>query len=260
MRDINFNSFVYPVTDLPDMLNSQLQRGVGVGIEYLTYDWVGTNIDTVKSLIKGNLSIYANNFNELLKTRRGFDQYGVELEGGYRIIDLLVNRGIVQALDPSSQGIKVVVGWAATGGGGLMEPELVSAIKDTQLSMYLNVTDYDINVLDKEGGAVRIIATLFPQQERVLLSSEADIFADNEARLRRRERREKYKPLFQSQTDNEVDPEKPDEKKEPSSTTEEASEGEDLSKLRDQYDEEIRQEMENSRQDLLRKLLLNNAV
>ena len=258
--EIKFNSFVDPVTDLQDMLNSQLQRGVGVGIEYLTYDWVGTNIDTVKSLIKGNLSIYANNFNELLKTRRGFDQYGVELEGGYRIIDLLVNRGIVQALDPSSQGIKVVVGWAATGGGGLMEPELVSAIKDTQLSMYLNVTDYDINVLDKEGGAVRIIATLFPQQERVLLSSEADIFADNEARLRRRERREKYKPLFQSQTDNEVDPEKPDEKKEPSSTTEEASEGEDLSKLRDQYDEEIRQEMENSRQDLLRKLLLNNAV
>jgi len=251
--EIKFNSFVDPVTDLQDMLNSQLQRGVGVGIEYLTYDWVGQFISTAKKQIVGKLAIYAHNFNELLKTRRGFDQNGVELEGGYRIIDILIPDGIKK--DPNKSSVRAVVGWASTGGGGILEPELASAIGDTQISLDLGVNDYDIDIMDQDGGAVRIVANMYPRTEALTLTTQADIFADSEVRRKRKERRKAFQDLVRFNADKEVDPTKPDDKASKDSLTEE-----ERNKLQSQYEEAIQQEMENSSQDILKKLLLNDSI
>jgi hypothetical protein len=52
--EFKFSSFVDPVDDLQSMLNSELQRGVGVGIESFDFNFVGVQPATVKKDIEAN--------------------------------------------------------------------------------------------------------------------------------------------------------------------------------------------------------------
>jgi len=248
--EIKFNSFVDPVTDLQELLNSQLQRGIGVGIEYLSYDWVGPYISVADKMLTGKLAIYAQNFNELLKTRRGFDQHGVELEGGYRIIDMLLPDALRR--DPNQSSLKAVVGWAATGGGGILEPELVSAIEDTQLSIDLGVVDYNIDILDQDGGAVRVVVDLYPRTQALTMNTAADIFADSTVRARRKKRKEVFRELTSKQ--KVVDPTSPD------TGVGNCLEDEEIAKLKEIYDKAVQVDMDNSAKSLMEKLLANKSI
>lgn len=255
--EMKFNTFVDPITDLQEMLNSQSQRGVGVGIESLDYTFIGTNPDTAKRQISGKLAIYAQNFNELFKTRRGFDQDGVEFEGGYRVIDLV--RGGLGGLaedtkqpDPDNFTLKIVAGWGATGGGGLLEPELVSALKDTQITMIVTVGDYDLNILDDQGGAVRFLLDFYPRIEAVSLTTDSDVLANQETRKKRKERKKIFGDLITSQ--KEVDPE---------AATEESTSclsEEEIKKLKQLYDADVAKDLEESSQSLLAGLLESDLI
>jgi hypothetical protein len=255
--EMKFNTFVDPITDLQEMLNSQSQRGVGVGIESLDYTFIGTNPDTAKRQIQGNLVIYAQNFNELFKTRRGFDQDGVEFEGGYRIIDL-VRGGLggftedQKSPDPNNFTLKIVVGWGATGGGGTLEPELVSALKDTQITMIVTVGDYDLNIMDEQGGAVRFILDFYPRIEAVSLTNDSDVLANQETRKKRKERKKIFGDLITSQ--KEVDPESASEE-----STSCFSE-EQITELKRMYDADVAKDLEESSQSLLAGLLESNLI
>jgi len=254
--EIKFNSFVDPITDLQDMLNSREQRGVGVGIEYLSYSLFGSNPDTAKRQVSGKLAIYAQNFNELFKTRRGFDQDGIEFEGGYRIIDLVL-QSLGQAGrigDPMNYTLKIVVGWGATGGGGILEPVLVNALKDTQLTMNLSVADYDIEILDDQGGGggVRVVLDLHPRLEAVSLTNDSDVLADEETRNARRNRKKVFENLIRGEKVS--DPSKANGGQSNCLTPKE------IKTLKSIYDADIARDIENSQGSLLRQLLISGLV
>ncbi len=249
--EMKFGTFVDPVADLQSMLNSQSQRGVGVGIESVTYKFIGKNPDTAKRQIQGTLNIYAQNFNELFKVRRGFDQDGLEYEDGYRIIDL-VTEGIRPGSLEEKFSLKMIVGWGATGGGGILEPDLVNALKDTQLSMIVTVADYNINIMDEAGGGVRLQITFYPRLESVSLTTDADVLADENTRKKRKERKETFERLIN--TEKEVDPESPDGGSVNCLTDKE------VMALKAAYDADIAKDIENSSQDLLKKLLESGAI
>jgi len=252
--EIKFNSFVDPITDLQDMLNSREQRGVGVGIEYLQYSLIGPNPDVAKKQVIGKLAIYAQNFNELFKTRRGFDQDGVEFEGGYRIIDLLLQSlGTAGRInDPNNYSLKIVVGWGASGGGGILEPALVSAIKEMQLTTIVSVGDYDIDIQDDQGGSVRVVLDFYPRLEAVTLARGSDVLADEATRKKRKQRKNIFDKLVRSE--KLVDPEKPD------GGSERCLSAEQIKELKASYDKDVRRDIQNSQSTLLRKLQESNLI
>lgn len=252
--EIKFNSFVDPITDLQDMLNSREQRGIGVGIEYLSYSLYGSNPDTAKTQVNGKLAIYAQNFNELFKVRRGFDQDGVEFEGGYRIIDLLLQSlgGAGRINDPNNYSLKIVAGWGATGGGGLLEPVLVNTLKEMQLTMVVTVGSYQIDVLEDQGGAVRVILNFYPRLEAVSLTRDSDVLADEVTRDKRKKRKEVFNELIESK--GVVDVENPD------GESKSCLSAEEIKKLKSIYDADVLKDIENSQGSLLRALLTSGLI
>jgi hypothetical protein len=195
--EFKFNSFVDPQDDLQNMLNSQLQRGVGVGIEYFNWKLVGVQPETAKKDIQADLSIFAQNFNELFRERVTVDSDGKPLDwGGYRIIDLMMQppplapggNPTKRKYNPNSYELKVIIGWAATGGGGIISPELASALKNTQVTLFLGVEDHEF--IFKDDGSVRFNVSFRARIESVMLDERSDVMSDNASRARRRERRE----------------------------------------------------------------------
>ena len=201
--EFKFNSFVDPIEDLQNMLNSRLQRGVGIGIKQFSWDLQGVQPETAKKDIRAKLVIHAQNFNELFSSRSAVDQHGITLDGGYRIIDLVIQQARYRYIteedgdlgkqkyrkeNPNFHEIKVVVGWAATGGGGIISPDLSNALKDTQLTMLLNIVDHDLNFSDD--GSVDLTIEYRARVESVMLDIRSDVLADEATRRERKQRQQ----------------------------------------------------------------------
>ena len=204
--EFKFNSFVDPQDDLENMLNSQLQRGVGIGIEYFNWNLIGVQPETSKKDIEATLSIFAQNFNELFRERVTVDSDGKMLDwGGYRIMDLLLQplplspggNPAKRKYNPNSYELKAVVGWAATGGGGIISPELASALKNTQATLFLSVEDHEF--VFKDDGSVRCVIKFRARLETVMLDNRSDVLSDAASRARREERRELVNDVVRQQ-------------------------------------------------------------
>ena len=204
--EFKFNSFVDPQLDLENMLNSQLQRGVGIGIEYFNWNLIGVQPETSKKDIEATLSIFAQNFNELFRERVTVDSDGKLLDwGGYRIMDLLLQplplspggNPAKRKYNPNSYELKAVVGWAATGGGGIISPELASALKNTQATLFLAVEDHEF--VFKDDGSVRCVIKFRARLETVMLDNRSDVLSDAASRARREERRELVNDVIRQQ-------------------------------------------------------------
>jgi len=255
--EMKFRNYVDPVDDLQAMLDSQLQRGVGVGIEYFKYDLVGVQPATAKKDIRARLSIYAQNFNELFKTRTAVDQVGKQLEGGYRMIDLVLlepkyrfiqeegQNQKMRAFNPNFYEIKVVVGWAATGGGGLLSSDLTNAIRENQLTMFLTVTNHTFDF--KEDGSVRLNLDFRARVESMMLDVRSDVLSDAKTRQRRKERKDKVREIELAQA-------------ELKKQKKEACSDDKIKELQEAYTAGVEKERENSYQSLLRGLMQNNAI
>ncbi len=200
--EFKFNSFVDPQRDLQEMLNSQMQRGVGIGINSFSWDLQGVQPFTSKKDIRAKLSIFAQNFNELFKERTAVDQHGVLLEGGYRIIDLVLlearHRYITEedgdrknqkilVENPNFYELKAVVGWAATGGGGIISSDLSNGLKQTQSTMFLGMVDHEFKFNDD--GSVHLEIEYRARIESVMLDVRSDVLSDEATRKEREKRR-----------------------------------------------------------------------
>ena len=254
--EMEFSTYVDPVKDLQAMLDSQLQRGVGVGIESFNFNFVGVQPATVKKDIEAKLVIFAQNFNELFRRRQGFDQNGLTLQGGYRFIDLLLlepkyrflqepdaNQKI-REFNPNFYEIKVRAGWAATGGGGLLSDDLSSAIKDNQVEMFLVVTDHQFQFNDD--GSVRLSINFRARIESLLLDKRSDVLFDEETIRRREERRNKINELALAKSKLNEDKVK--------------CEDDTIKQLKQLYEENRAREREDSYLSLLQTLMLEGCI
>ena len=254
--EFEFSSFVDPVKDLQSMLNSTLQRGVGVGIESFNFSFIGVQPATAKKDIKAQLIIHAQNFNELFKTRPGIDQRGVTLEGGYRIIDLILlepkfrfvnEKGVnrkTREFNPNFYEIKVVAGWAATGGGGVISDDLSSAIKDNQVEMFLTTTDNKFDFRDD--GSVRLILDFRARIETLMMDKRSDVLFDPPTIARRDERKNKI---------NEIS------SKRAVMTREKVKcEDDSIKELRALYEQTIEKEREDSYLSILKQLIFEGCI
>tara|TARA_R110002020_G_scaffold51969_1_gene146599 strand:- start:2066 stop:5035 length:2970 start_codon:yes stop_codon:yes gene_type:complete len=254
--ELEFSSYVDPVKDLQSMLDSSLQRGVGVGIESFTFDFQGVQPATAKKDIVANLTIYAQNFNELFKFRQGVDQNGKPLEGGYRIIDLVLlepkyrfmtEKGTNQKLrefNPNFYEIKVRAGWAATGGGGLLPDDLTSAIKDNQVEMFLVVVEHEFEFQDD--GSVRLKLQFRARIESLLLDKRSDVLFDPATIARRDERRNKINEIALAKSQL--------------SSQKVKCEEDTLKQLRALYEETVEKEREDSYLSILKQMMIEGCI
>jgi hypothetical protein len=154
--------------------------------------------------------------------------------------------------DPNNFTLKIIVGWGATGGGGILEPELVSALKDTQITMIVTVGDYDLNIMDEQGGAVRLLLDFYPRIEAVSLTTDSDVMANKAIREKRKARKKMFNDLINKQ--KEVDPEAAEEE-----STSCLDEGQ-IKILKTMYDADVAKDMAESSQSLIKGLLEANLV
>ena len=256
--EMQFSTYVDPVLDLQSMLNSQLQRGVGIGIESFTFNFKGVQPATAKKDIEAKLVVYAQNFNELFKTRPGIDQNGRSLEGGYRIIDLVLlepkYRNVleentnkkIREFNPNFYEIKVRAGWGATGGGGLLSDDLSAAIKDNQVEMFLVVTKHEFQFQDD--GSVRLVLDFRARIESVLLDKRSDVLFSEEVIARREERAKKINEISTARIAL-------NQSKENSDCTDDS-----IKELRKIYEQTVEVEREQAYLSLLKELTSNNCI
>ena len=255
--ELKFRSFVDPEDDLQSMLNSELQRGVGVGIESFNFNFIGVQPATVKKDIEANLVVYAQNFNELFKTRQGEDQDGKPKS--YRIIDLVLlepkfkdklkpgSSLKTRVFNPSFYRIKVNAGWAATGGGGLLSDDLTSAIKDNQVEMFLTLIDHRFDFQDD--GSVRLSMQFRASLESYMLDKRSDVLFEPSVRSMREAR---------LKTLNEISSAKSKLNEQGKNVCKDID-GE-IAKLRKSYEQTIEREREESYLSLLKTLLAEGCI
>jgi hypothetical protein len=252
--EFKFGNFVDPVNDLQEMLDSTLQRGVGIGIERFSYKFRGVNPATAKRDIEANLVIYAQNFNELFKYRPGIDERGKPFT--YRVIDLVLlepkyrfleegNNRKQREFNPHFYEIRAVAGWAATGGGGLISSEMWNAIRETQLSMFLTAINHRFNF--KEDGSVRLDVTFTARVESMMLDNRSDVLSDPETRRNRIERKKKVEEVLKKASKAKTDKES-------------ACEDAEIEKLKIAYRDRVERERENSYLSLLKELTKENLI
>lgn len=254
--EFEFSSYVDPVKDLQSMLDSSLQRGVGVGIESFNFDFQGVQPATAKKDIVANLTIFAQNFNELFKFRQGADQRGKPLEGGYRIIDLILlepkyrfitekaKNQKLREFNPNFYEIKVRAGWGATGGGGILSDTLSSAIKDNQVEMFLTVVEHEFEFQDD--GSVRLKLQFRARIESLLLDKRSDVMFDTATIARREERRNKINEIALAKSQMALQKVK--------------CEDDTIKQLRALYEQTIEEEREESYLSILKQLTLEGCV
>tara|TARA_R100001129_G_scaffold181935_1_gene161870 strand:+ start:1208 stop:3757 length:2550 start_codon:yes stop_codon:yes gene_type:complete len=197
--EIKFPNFIDPATDLQSMLDSSLQRGVGVGIESFSWKYIGENPFTAKKDLEATLIIYAQNFNELLKERHGVDSAGVTRT--YRIIDLIVRQPITikdgddpKANNPEFYRTKLAAGWATSPGGTVIADDrkgLDQALKDMVEIMDLGLVDHVYDI--KEDGSVRLTMTLRPYFELAGYEPNANVMTSPGVRQLKEDTAEKIK-------------------------------------------------------------------
>ena len=256
-RDVEFkfNSFVDPITDLQEMLNSQLQRGVGIGIDRFDWSLVGVQPETSKKDIKATLVLQAQNFNEIFKTRDAVDHEGKIKEGGYRMIDLIVlepmlqkDEGITKQRKPNPNfyEIKVVVGWASTGASAVISEDLRAALKNTQLTMYLILEDHNFDF--KDDGSVKLSLEYRARIESLMLDNRSDVLADKETRDRRQKRKDLVNEVRRASAELGKD-------KKPCTEFEER-----IAVLTEDYSKYIKKERESAQQFLTKELLEGGKI
>ncbi len=252
--EYKFNSFVDPVNDLQSMLLDSNQRGVGVGIKSFSYTLAGVSPATAKNDIRAELEIYAQNFNELYKDRTGLDNLGNTLS--YRVIDLIFLEPKFRYLEegdnrkqrkfnPNFYETKIVAGWAATGSGAVINSDLNEALKQTQLSMHLIVTNHSFNFNDN--GSVTLKISFIARIDSIMSDVRSDVLFDQETKNERKARKDvvdKLTAAASALTKN----------------NENANLNEEIKELKAAYNETLEIQRESSYLSLLRDLVNKNLI
>tara|TARA_R110000824_G_scaffold80365_6_gene202184 strand:+ start:2131 stop:5529 length:3399 start_codon:yes stop_codon:yes gene_type:complete len=170
--EIPFNSYL--TTDDLSLLGKVTEgagaRGAGVGIQDFTFSYEADNPFAVKKSIKAKLTMFANSFGELMRSRHVDGQE-------FKYIDLALKTGrskslSMDTLNPKSQSqtslesssklnfrLKAVVGWAFRPGWGdstdsnyelnTISPEVKTALYNSFVTLNLTPTIHDFDIDDQ---------------------------------------------------------------------------------------------------------------
>jgi hypothetical protein len=194
-QEIPFNGSISP-KEVKSMITSNFDRGQGVGLK--SFDWrlEGTNPFTARRDIYGELKIFFQSLDELVKKRRApavFAEGSDTRSKAFRYIDL-VNIGLTPQAGDSQLGfiwnpdyyqIKVDVGWASPDGtaGVFQTPQMAQAIEQSRMTLFLSAVDHEIDINDQ--GNVSLSIEYIAYQEASYQDSESDILSDRTTRERR---------------------------------------------------------------------------
>jgi hypothetical protein len=171
--------------DIQEVFTNKNKRGFGAGIKSFNFTYDGSNPFSVKKSIKATLTIYANNFSELIKER-----------GNIRYIDLALKTGTAireRTGDPELDfRIKAVVGLAVPNGNTTADfQNIMNAVKENYVTLNLTPVTHTFDF--DETGAVTFKIDYYAYIEEFLDKARMNIFADNVLSKRVTERRLAYK-------------------------------------------------------------------
>ena len=172
-KRIYFDSYASSL-DVENIFKDKRRRGFGVGIKSFEFTYDGNNPFAAKKSIRGKLTIFANNFQELLENHRGFRYIDLALKtggtkktnstttsaasvdsGGSDYLKALSDVGVSTGNtsqceeDPDANlgklnfRLKAVVGMALPTGGSTVATEVMSALSDSFITLNLTPTIHD---------------------------------------------------------------------------------------------------------------------
>jgi hypothetical protein len=175
--------------DIQEVFTNRNKRGFGAGIKSFNFTYDGSNPFSIKKSIKATLTIYANNFSELIKER-----------GSIRYIDLALKTGTAireRTGDPELDfRIKAVVGLAVPNGNTTANfTDIMNAVKENYVTLNLTPVTHTFDF--DETGAVTFKVEYYAYIEEFLDKARMNIFADNVLSKRVTERRLAYRTARQ---------------------------------------------------------------
>ena len=221
--EIKFDSYY---NDASDLLNNLSKRGHGVGIKSFDFSYVADNPFAVKKAITAKLVIFANNFGELLRQRKGNFSDGDKEEAFYKYIDLALKTGDAETFDfaqlnkesayrtdktnPNDKDVaisnaeklnfrlKAVVGYAYPNSNALgqtLTSQVKDAIYDSYITLNLTPTIHDFDI--DEMGRVTFTLNYLAYVEDFFDQPSYDIFTNTESVIDQLKRKIKYIDLSQ---------------------------------------------------------------
>ena len=169
--EIPFDSY-FTKNDL-ELFRNKASRGVGVGIQDFTFSYEADNPFAVKKSIKAKLTMFANNFTELLRARY------VDVNGSaeeFKYVDLALKTGVaksfsVGSLNPNEADVvianldklrfrlKAVIGWNYRDAWGTpasdeyelntLSPKVRTALYDSFVTLSLTPTVHEFDIDDQ---------------------------------------------------------------------------------------------------------------
>ena len=196
-QEIPFGGSVSP-GEVASMINNSFDRGQGVGLK--SFDWrlEGQNPFTARRDIFGELKLFFQNLDELVKPRSTRALFNDGTEGTdktFRYVDL-VNIGLTPqnrnsqtafVWNPDYYQIKVDVGWASPDGALntnlFQDPLMATAIEQSRMTLFLSAVDHTIDINDQ--GNVNLSIEYIAYQEASYQDADSDILSDRVTRDRR---------------------------------------------------------------------------
>lgn len=145
--------------DITDITKSNTMRSTGVGLQSVNWKFIGSNPAESKRLIQVELKILFSSLQDLTK------KTALNLS----FLDLIKPRkkGLLNdELDSSYHQIKMQLGWATPKENHalfLKKPEIIQAIKDSKMSMFLSLENHDLKF--EQTGKVLLTAKFWGRLE-----------------------------------------------------------------------------------------------
>ena len=205
--EISFDSYAKK-DDIEDIFKPLPKRGFGVGIKNFSLTYDGNNPFAAKKSIRATLSIFANNFGELLKVREGRVVAPRTDESPrrekYRYIDLALKTGKSVAeknpdLNELDFRLKAVFGYTPIE-STLLRDEVRKALKNNFVS--INLTPVTHNFEFDEMGRVTFNIEFFAFVEEFYDKPRMNIFADKETYLQILKRKLAFETLQKKDCDS----------------------------------------------------------
>jgi len=197
--EIPFASHIDPA-DIQAMMGTSFDRGRGAGLK--SFDWTlhGRDPFTARRDIFGELKLYFQSFDELLRPRaiQSVDSQHTNSDFTYMELVNFAGPGTVRhredgSWNPEYYRLRVEVGWADPGtnnsflGSGAEKSQKQRAIVESRSVMYLTANDHTIDISDE--GIINLTISYIAYQEASYMDNNSDILATEHTRQRRLDRR-----------------------------------------------------------------------
>lgn len=177
--EIKFQDHIDPL-DLDNILLRNQRRPSAVGLKKLSWEDLGKQPALTGLSFRAALELELSDLSDLFKEIQG------EGETSYKIADLVsfaptlkLNEGEAEEeVNPDFFRVKMIVGWAEPPANELFNKSLRDAIRNNQLHLFLNLTNFTIDY--KETGQIGLSIDYVGYIEGVLYDPRTDILGYNQ--------------------------------------------------------------------------------